>query len=727
MIKKLSLILVILCLLFSGVASAESDFFEYTNLGIINGMYVITAPVSGGAPLNLSVYMPVNSSGVQGVYADSLFMNVPVTSLTQSYVFNVEIKNPSDNQKVADGVLHYDFQSVSAPTANFFAVWMDITNWNSSKITPVTLSPSLIINCSDSRFAGITLYRSANSDPSIPLGINSLAYFSGKVGGTAYWAFGTTSSTQSAVYIKSFKNEIYANKNLAGIISYGVDKTNPGINGVSQVNITLSGGSTIVGGFDQTDVIGTTPLSPVYIQVYEPITNTYFRKAYYAPIFNYSVSPNSVTYGESTTGFLTSSTGDFQTVKALNYYYMDPDNSGEIVNLYEQGSTTKQLKYVFRTPNWYGWDTNTGDFSNNKGTSIILRPIVTPRHSGNLSIGVYVYDIYGNYQDIKNYLTVTSNSNLQKITIRAQDSFTGNYVTPTTFSIKNLITNTWKNQSEMRIGQIDDYYAVGTTLQMQASAAGWATNTITKSVLNGNGATISYTIPMYPYSSPLVNYTQLYISVVNNALYTPISGATVRISSCGYTTNCAEDQYGVTTASGITSFNVSNSTTYYASATAAGYNGGEKVVFTNGATTQTAIQLVQLGVTPTPQITVPTYVITNTPTPIQTNIGGGQINGTPTICKTNTSSLSPVESLKNAIACFGFDEYLAQSLALAGLIIMVFVVIGGKAGKALGAALGGIIGFLLCVTLGILPLWILIAFIVIGVGAIAIKALLSDG
>lgn len=500
---------------------------------------------------------------------------------------------------------------------------------------------------------------------------------------------------------------------------------------VTNVSITLSNGQSVITDTNGYGSINVTPVSNdykftaykagynsrigldlgpygtlggTYVLLMDPLGNTTVTT------YNLTLDRSQISIGESVSGLLNSSTGNFDSVKSVRYYYQSLSDvpGSSVTDLYETGSTSKTLNYVKNGTTWMGWDDDTGSFSNNIGAAFPTPVTIIPSDTGNLTVGCFVYDLYGDYSNPQARLNVTSTGNQQNVYIYTQDSFTGNFVAPSNIQIKNLITGTWYNTTT-NTGSINVKYAAGTTLLMSATATGWTGPAITREVLDGQGSAIFYVIPMYPYASSNTSWTQLYVSVMANSNYQPITGASVRISNVSYLTGSPFDQYGTTSASGIASFNVTNGTLYYITATKTGYQTGQKATVASGATTQTAIQLTLVGATPTatfPPITNYTSTVTIP--------GGGfatpttkvptQVNGT------YTGFWAP---FYNSFKAMGADEGTLNIL-LAGIIVLFFAIVASVATgwSPWGFNSGAALGFIFSCAIGIIYPWLIFIGIV---------------
>jgi len=295
-------------------------------------------------------------------------------------------------------------------------------------------------------------------------------------------------------------------------------------------------------------------------------------------------------------------------------------------------------------------------------------------------------------------------------TITIIDGHTYGLLSTPNINVHNLITGNWSNVTT------NPYvYSVvwDTPIDIFVSKTGYLSNSLTN-VLGGDrdyGITL---IPIELNSFP--NTTLLSVLVMNNNI--AISGAYVQAQE---TFNGSVLNYdGYTNNAGVVTFIVNNDSVVKATASKSGFSAS---TVTETITGQTYAMLITLNSpyiipTSTPYATMPTIV------PTITSVGGTVISGNATVCSA-TSDGTMIGELKKNIACAGFKDYLSQSLALAALIVMVFMLIGGRYGKGLGTALGAVVGFVLSLALGIIPFWVFVALIILAVGAVAFKAVIG--
>lgn len=211
-------------------------------------------------------------------------------------------------------------------------------------------------------------------------------------------------------------------------------------------------------------------------------------------------------------------------------------------------------------------------------------------------------------------------------------------------------------------------------------------------------------IVLYPEDTTTGDITNstVYIGVKDGIKLTPISGAIVSVNLGGGNTK--------TSNSGVAVFILQNGTKYEVTASVSGYQ-STKVTFTpNAASYSFDIAMGSSGVVPTAITPIPIATATYAPviTPAKWD------NKNKTSCQiVMPDNATPIQRLMNGVSCLGVENSQDQSLALAGLIVMIFVAAGAKYGKGIGAAVGSVCGFILSLAAGLIPVWVFFALLLI--------------
>lgn len=427
--------------------------------------------------------------------------------------------------------------------------------------------------------------------------------------------------------------------------------------------------------------------------------------------YRLTVSPSIVNGGINTTGILSGSLT--APIEYINYYYHSSGTTSS-QNFLQYPSSTQLLSFVNRSNVWYAWSEITQDFT-------IPVSIPTTVKLNFPSPGTY--KAYANIAPLSGgFFMATSNDILvegsgSSSTISVIDASDMSLILEPHVSIKNLNTNIWTNTTI----QNPMFYVVnyGDRLNLYATKTGYISN----SLLNVMGGDRDFSIMLYPEeTSPFPNTTMVQV-LVTDANYAPIDGATINIKQLDPGSSPATYTYydGYTNAAGFSNYIVVDGSTVKTTASKSGYLAATTTEYISGASYTVRLKLLSPYIVPTavPPTILPTPIVT-----ITNAINMQPINQTVTTCNASSDGTMIGEMKKN-IACMGFKDYISQSLALASLIVIVFMLVGGRYGKGLGTALGAIVGFVLGVALGLIPFWVFIALIILSVGAIAFKALVS--
>lgn len=422
-----------------------------------------------------------------------------------------------------------------------------------------------------------------------------------------------------------------------------------------------------------------------------------------------SATPSTLNFGASSSGLIYG--GNLSQITAIRWYAMYPPGN-VLSDFYDATSTPssqKNLNYAKSGATWYGYDTGTGGFTNNMGATMPNPVTLIPRYAGNFTIGCFIYLDDGTLQNPTTTINVGGSQLIQNITFHAEDGLSGAHVSPSTFNIRNLLTNTWSNATETRPGQRDVQYSAGTALNIEVvppTGSGYSLGTDTYQVLNYPGATQQHVISLYRNASTNVSETTANLGVMKNSDYTPINGALIQLS---------DGQTCTTGGNGICQLTVINGTPLHADVSATGYSPNTFYFIPSGASYSRAFMLIKIGETPTPIITVPTSATpstTATPVIVPTNAGGNY-----------TGFWGP---MANGFKGAGADAS-EIGILLACMLIFIGFVIGGWSGRAYdpyaafngsGSLVGGVFGFVLAVAFNFIPIvWVIV---IVGLGALAV-------
>ena len=427
--------------------------------------------------------------------------------------------------------------------------------------------------------------------------------------------------------------------------------------------------------------------------------------------YTLSVIPASLNYNQNFTLSLSSESGNYTGVKEIKFGWTSPTDSDI---LYDGEDNT--LDYSLSGSNWFQYVD--GSFSEDKGTSFPSPITLIP---ANFGAGIFTIDCYiektsGQVIHLTDDLTINT-LNQQALTINAVDYETG-YLAYSAFQhVFNIGAGTWDNRTNT-LSQLY-YYPYGQKIYIVLESSSF--QTAYKNWTITSEPTDTLDIVMYrgvdtsaDNVSLRVNVMDIYSGYLNNVKVTVLNDESLFDSQTKYT------NYG-----GAAVFTVLPSTDYVITASKTGYLSAGKLLDTGtgGNTLDTDI-ILQLGSNPTA-----------TPTSLPTTAAGQYTGGTtaggnitPVSCRTVLPTGSTLlDTLRNNMACAGISSGANQGYGIALMIIFVLGLIGGKYGKGMGVVMGMASGYVLSLSMGLVPLWTFIAMIIFICLILAIKLWSADG
>ena len=463
-------------------------------------------------------------------------------------------------------------------------------------------------------------------------------------------------------------------------------------------------------------------------------TKIYNSTEYYYPIiggtdvFNLTVSPVTSKINTALTATLSvDNSSGFDVIRAIDYHAFDA--TGTKVDFFESGSSSNHLNYVKRLGIWYGWNSNSGDFTNVKGVTFPETVSISFTHTGNYSVAAYVYSgasseyLYEAIYPTRIQITDTDNAQKYNLLLQTTDATNNQFLSSPTYGVKNLVSNTWQNVTG---NAIDSSYNFplnsGTPVGVWITKTGYTPANFT-TIVNGNNI---ITTPLTPTALPILasnlTYTNLLVNLkfTNDGVqYYPLDNARISVETLD-PAEPIKKQIAYTNSAGVAYFRALNQThnhtqTYASVITSVipNYKTVSKSIIPTGnlVTTDLWTQANQI-IIPTNQ---PTLIPTTSPTvnPTVTGIGGTVKNNTAAVCGAPTGTTNIVDIFKANIACWGVSDRFSQDLAFAALIILFCAFLLSKYGKGLGAIVGGAIGFVIALAANLIPLWVFFALVVI--------------
>lgn len=379
-------------------------------------------------------------------------------------------------------------------------------------------------------------------------------------------------------------------------------------------------------------------------------------------------------------------------LKYIGAYWSNSTNAGDQGNFYEVGSTVHALSYTLVGGTWYGYDSADVDYNNAKGGIPNPLTLKWDTMSGDKTLHVTLQNSAGDYT----YLTRTihvgqGTTTLIQTRCQAMDGTNGGQLGMVSMQIYNHNTQTWTNLSPNDgLGSV--ITPPNTILSFYAQKAGFSDGTLLNQPARSD---LIYSVNLFTgpaVGSGFVNY----FVTVKDAQGFPVGGASIKIINA--TTNVVYKQGTSSTTGGSQIFNLTASTLYTWTVTKSGYT-TRSGSFTTGGSGVSGYLDVVLSPAVTP---------TKTAAPIPT--GSWTVNPSYTPSGNMTGFWTPwvrVYSMMGATS----DEI---PLLIAGIIIVLCMAAGAGMAGVLGAEVAMGFGAILCVSLGLIPIWVVLAIIILG-------------
>lgn len=512
-------------------------------------------------------------------------------------------------------------------------------------------------------------------------------------------------SLMTTKYEYQFENIISINDDT---LTYSIDKTITDKTTLSQVNITDGLNVPFYTPLGSSDISNTFIVTPINIWMKEPRFNTVFNRTYFLPEYIYSVTPSSInSLNEYVTGILSVNGVNPTNIKYFKISDITEDTNHP--NFYNESNNYYYSYNFLKTGNqWFAYNLSSG-------YSVNMSPIYG---YGVLPNNLRLYFKEGDTHSIR--VTIIDNNDLYYYAYATvivntigkyehawypTDYVTGDFISGASVNIKDMQTNVWDNQTVYSLNDCWRLLNEG-WYEVRANASGYENQNNGAQYINVNGE--SELITMYPSDyNPLSNLTasNIYINVRDDDTGGGIYQAVVQI--------LPDNVNKYTGISGTSEFlNMSNETTYQLRVSKTGYSSISEYFTTNAYNYYLNVFLEKGtgAITLVPTTSIPTA------TPIPVFTPSGWINGTATVCVPQNmlpANTTIIGAMKNNLACFGLESAQTQSLGLAGLIVMIFILAGARYGKSMGAVLGSVVGFVLSLGAGLIPFWVFAALLVL--------------
>ena len=454
---------------------------------------------------------------------------------------------------------------------------------------------------------------------------------------------------------------------------------------------------------------------PQVYAVQDPISGMYWNGTFNYPTITATVNPtNGTTLSNYNAQFLSSSGIIPSDITNFFLTSIATTSNSAAITLDSNATQPNQINFLRLNGIWKQLNSKTNAYD-----------IVTANpYSSNFKInlaGNYGFAYYfisnvtgGNNTNFVN-VTVTGTSGSSYLTIIPQDAVTGYSIQNPTIGIYSPTLGLWSNATIVGTSEVVPYIS-GSLIGIQVTASGYQPSTYLQTIYIGNNTVGPV---LYPSQSALPSWNStLSIQAVGtnpSGSYTVLGGASINIVSQNVSSPFTANV--VTNSQGIASLTVPQLNTYKISGTATGY----LPTSTSVVIATTLFNQIGLYFTPLTTTTVPTIAITTQPTIVNQN--GGGYNTTPG--SAGTCSTTPVIGflpiIVNFLVCEGVSTQAGVYFIIAFAIILIGAYAGGKYGGELGVMVGVSAAYVIDLMMGFIPLWTLIAFVVIAIFTFGIK------
>lgn len=404
------------------------------------------------------------------------------------------------------------------------------------------------------------------------------------------------------------------------------------------------------------------------------------------PPLDYTLTLNksAVSYGGAILATIASETDpSLSHVNGISYSYESPTSTPNTKNFFESGSTNNLTNYYKMGATWKGYQETTGDWTNTKAAIPTPIPLIFLETG---AIEVYANVNTDNGDNIQLHLSVNVGSgNFITTTFQSYDGTNYGFLQATTINIYNLNTGLWTNGT-----YFNGKASITTPPNQVVSAYGTRTGYYDAKYENAVTDGTPYSLVFYQIGAPPETDNQTFYVNTFSTTGTRITGALVTIKESGTTTTLTK----TTSAAGVAQFQLKHETLYTISGSKTGYIGASTSLTTNTGMSDS----ISLVLTP----------VTSTTTVIPT--GSWTVSPSYTPTGNMTGFWTPWVNLFSQMGAANAE----LPLLIAALIIVMCMILGAGVAGVLGAEVMMGFGAIFCVALGLIPIWVVLAIIVLG-------------
>lgn len=400
------------------------------------------------------------------------------------------------------------------------------------------------------------------------------------------------------------------------------------------------------------------------------------------------------------------------TMNFYGLYYLNNLNGNSGV-LQDKSYADRALSYQRIGTNWFQFDNIAYDYTHDIGVTLPISPIFALPELGDYTINAYITDLNGELHQPYDMVTIQSalnetlpHTNYTSTEIEVIDGKTGGLINGASVQIKVISLGSWINGTATD-GTFEFSSPSGAPFDLYAQAYGLGySNASRKNLISSLTGELKmlYDINLFPIVSTGTNVT-FYTTVYDSSSLLRIPNVWVKASKVS---NSSDYVSSLSDGNGISVLSLMPTTSYNLQVSKTGYTSQTKSITTTASlSASTEIYLTKAtSTTVTPLPTTQNYITG----------GGGAIGGniTPATCQNPLPAGSTfLDGIKNNIACAGVTSGANQGYIIAIGIIGILAMFGGKYGKGTGALIGVVAGYVICLGMGLVPLWTFIAILVL--------------
>jgi hypothetical protein len=650
--------------------------------------------ISGDGGVHITFNNTEYTTGIKSIvhYDEVGYITTYNGNTTPSAWTNVVLKNPTGNKTIVTGTIGYQrffsgFPAVEQP--GFQYIIFDDNTFNVSNTTPGSYQAAELFYDTTKMTGSIKLTegndlkgsplpsgyaRFCGAYPGKGLNIYNVqqpfgnSYYAVKPGGLGITGTVYKNLTNEST---SYPSRIYVVNATSGqtITSESTVTTNPFYFNLPVERIIISAQDSI-GSYHNTSILfNQSIVTPTPTPTIGPLDYTL------------ALNKTAVNFGESISATIASDSDPTLThINGISYTYESPTSTPNTVSFFESGSTSDVMNYYLYGATWKGYNTTTAAWTNTKA-GIPNPSTLKFQETGQIEVHCIINTDNGDNLDIHIPVLVGSGSFITT-TFQAYDGSNYALLQGVKINVLNLNTGIWTNGTYYN-GKVSITTPPNQILSAYGNKSGYFDAKYENAVTDGT----PYSLVFYQIGAPPETNNQTFYVNTFTSTGTRVTGALVIIKESG--TNITLTK--TTNNAGVATFTLKFSTLYTITPTKTGY-----VCYGTSVTTNTGMSdSINLICNPS---------VTATLTPI------GSWTVSPYNQTGNTTFWKPWTDLFNQMGASNYE----MPLLLAAFILLILMVTGFAMAGILGGEIALGFGAILCVAIGLIPIWVVLAIIIIG-------------